>query len=72
MREKILSQAQREGSKKEASDIADMTNLLMAVDDKQLRYEEGHLVAALKRLIEKKPELREQLEEGINCPAAFS
>ncbi|KAI1907531.1 hypothetical protein LOZ61_006078 [Ophidiomyces ophidiicola] len=71
LREKILSQAQREGSKKEQSDILDITCLTTIAEVHELACETVEFVAALRRLLEKKPELESSLKRAVKCSAVF-
>ncbi|KAI9875800.1 MAG: hypothetical protein M1830_007991 [Pleopsidium flavum] len=68
LREKILAQKQREGSKKEETDIADIETLVQIAGDKDLVIEGEDLVEALKELLQKRPDLKADLERVIKCP----
>ncbi|KAI9652310.1 MAG: hypothetical protein M1829_001681, partial [Trizodia sp. TS-e1964] len=52
LREKILSQYQRQGNRKEISDIEDITTLLRLVPAKCLSFSSAELIAALRNLLE--------------------
>ena len=72
LREKILSQAGREGSPKEVTDIADIVNLANIAGDNEVVCGTDEFVGALRRLLEKRPGLRLILKRTINCSAVFS
>lgn len=72
LREKILAQKQREGNRKEESDIADVETLVQIVGDKGLVLEEEEFVEALENLLQKRPDLRAVLERAIECPKVFT
>ncbi|WEW61445.1 hypothetical protein PRK78_006935 [Emydomyces testavorans] len=71
LREKIVTQAQREGSKKEASDILDITCLATIASDRELDCETEEFVRALRRLLEKRPELEESLRRVVKYTNDF-
>ncbi|EAS27485.1 uncharacterized protein CIMG_10090 [Coccidioides immitis RS] len=58
LREKITSQAQREGSRREHSDISDIACLATIAADAELVCEIEEFVGALRRLLEKRPEMK--------------
>ncbi len=64
LREKILSQHEREGSSKEATDIRDVTNVLLLVipGKPKLNFDDDEkLKNALSRLLQKRPALEQIL-----------
>lgn len=71
LREKILSQFERHGSAKEASDILDIEVLLEIVAPNSLVLSEANHVNALKALLVKKPKLVSKLREIISCRPVF-
>ncbi|KAF9630209.1 hypothetical protein BFW01_g390 [Lasiodiplodia theobromae] len=71
VREKILSQHQRQGAQKEKSDILDIKMLLPLLDDGTLKFDTNERIDALNALLAKEPDLRGQLQEKIVCPAVF-
>lgn len=71
LRERITSQAQREGSKKEHSDIWDVDSLAVIAGDHELVCDSEEFVGVLRRLLEKKPGLREKLSRVIKCSSVF-
>ena len=71
LREKIITQLQREGSEKEVTDLEDVRTLVDFVEGKTLVMESVEEIQALKALLEKKPEWKGLLEEAIECPAVF-
>lgn len=74
LREKILSQHEREGSIKEATDIRDVTNMLSLVipGKPELNFDNDQkLKNALSRLLQKRPALEQRLRQKINCTAVF-
>ncbi len=72
LREKILSQADREGSSKEVTDLADINNLAKIAGDKEVVCGTDEFVGAFRRLLEKRPNLRSILERTVDCSAVFS
>ena len=71
LREKLSSQMDREGSKKERTDIDDISTLSNFLEKKELKIEGAHLVEALKRLLVKRPNMRPLLAEIIDCEEVF-
>jgi hypothetical protein len=74
LREKILSQYQRQGSMKEETDIQDITNLieLATFGKPELDFNNSQdLQAALANLVEKRPALAQALKEKIKCTVVF-
>lgn len=71
LREKILTQAQREGSKKERTDIIDIEILVNLVQNGELVLEQDEFVEALEKLVEKRPDLRSELKQAITCLKVF-
>ncbi|KAI9864853.1 MAG: hypothetical protein M1813_002623 [Trichoglossum hirsutum] len=71
LREKIITQHQRAGSKKEETDLEDVDSLVNFVEGRALVMESVEEIEALKALLEKMPELKESLEKAIECPAVF-
>lgn len=71
LREKLLSQKQRQGSAKEGSDIDDIEMLLEMVGAKALTLTEQEHIEALRSLLEKRPDLRVALEAAIECSQVF-
>jgi len=74
LREKILSQHQRQGNLKERSDISDIRTLLELelVQAKGLTLSGQEQTEALTALLDKRPELREALKAAIECPEVFN
>lgn len=73
LREKILSQAQRAGSKKEQTDILDIERLIQMMDGASpVDYQTDEFVDALRQLMQKRPDFAEPLREIVKCPAAFN
>lgn len=70
LREKITSQAQREGSKKEHSDILDVECLATIAGDDELVCDSKEFAGALRRLL-KKPGLEEKLRRVVKCSSVF-
>jgi hypothetical protein len=74
MREKILSQYQRQGSPKEAIDIRDISNMLsLVVSGKpELNFNQSQeLQTALANLVQKRPNLAQALKAKIKCSTVF-
>lgn len=74
LREKILSQYQRQGTQKEVTDIRDVMRLIpLAVPGTpELNFNHrGDMEAALENILQKRPNLRQTLKGKINCPAVF-
>ncbi|EAS28625.3 uncharacterized protein CIMG_09829 [Coccidioides immitis RS] len=74
MREKILSQYQRQGSGKEGTDIRDVTLLapLCSPGKAELDFNNSkELQNALSNLVQKRPTLSELLKQKIKCAAIF-
>jgi hypothetical protein len=74
LREKILSQHQRQGSVKEATDIRDLTSMLpLAGPGKpELNFnDDQNLRNALSNLLQKRPALEQRLRQKIRCTAIF-
>ncbi|KAK2803380.1 hypothetical protein FQN50_007039 [Emmonsiellopsis sp. PD_5] len=75
LREKILSQYERQGGTKERTDIRDLTNIIpFAVPGKpELNFNNDEkLKSALSNLLQKRPDLAPGLKEKIVCAGAFS
>jgi hypothetical protein len=72
LREKILSQHQRQGSSKEQTDLDDIATLLGLVQAKCLTFSGQEQTEALTALLDKRPELREALKAAIECPGVFN
>jgi len=74
LREKILSQHQRQGSPKEATDIRDVVSMLRRVTPgkPELNFDhDQNLKNALSNLLQKRPALGQRLKEKISCTAVF-
>jgi hypothetical protein len=74
LREKILSQHQRQGSPKEVMDIKDVTSMLWLVTlgKPELNFDhDQNLENALLSLLQKRPALRQRLKQTISCMAVF-
>lgn len=74
LREKILSQHEREGTLKEATDIRDVANMLWLVipGKPELNFDHDQkLKDALGRLLQKRPALEPRLRQKIECTAVF-
>lgn len=74
LREKILSKHECDGSIKEATDIRDVTNMLLLVipGKPELNFDDDQkLKNALSRLLQKRPALEQRLQQKINCTAVF-
>jgi hypothetical protein len=74
LREKILSQYQRQGSTREETDILDLTSVLPLVmpGKPELNFDgDQNLKNALANLLQKRPALAQRLKEKVNCTAVF-
>nr|5UVD_A Chain A, Nucleotidyltransferase-like protein [Paracoccidioides brasiliensis Pb18] len=74
LREKILSQYQRQGSRKEGTDIRDIISMIpLAVPGKpELNFNQSQeLQTALANLVQKRPDLSSALKAKIKCSAVF-
>ncbi|ETS85587.1 hypothetical protein PFICI_03612 [Pestalotiopsis fici W106-1] len=71
LREKILSQYEREGSVKERTDISDLQIMLQVVDPKSLVLSAHNHVTALQNLMAKRPDLINKLRRAIVCYPVF-
>jgi hypothetical protein len=74
LREKILSQYERQGSAKQATDIFDLMSIMpFAIPGKpEMNFDKNQqLRNALSYLLQKHPELKSRLREKINCVAVF-
>lgn len=74
LREKILSQYQRQGGQKEETDIRDIRNMIpLAVSGRpELNFNQSQeLQTALANLVEKRPDLAPPLKTKINCSTVF-
>jgi hypothetical protein len=74
LREKILSQYQRQGTPKEQVDLRDLTSLLPLASPgrPELNFNGNqNLTTALANLVQKRPALRQNLKNKINCIAVF-
>ncbi|OJD20411.1 hypothetical protein ACJ73_08255 [Blastomyces percursus] len=74
LREKILSQYERQGGAKEATDIQDLMRIIpLAVPGKpELNFSNDQkLESALSNLLQKRPGLALRLKEKINCAPVF-
>ena len=71
LREKILSQHERSKTLKAESDALDVQVLLGLVGPKCLTFNRREHVEALKALLEKYPDMRDDLEAAIECPQVF-
>ncbi|EEH37678.1 hypothetical protein PAAG_08096 [Paracoccidioides lutzii Pb01] len=74
LREKILSQYQRQGSRKEGTDIRDIISMIpLAVPGRpELNFNGSQeLQTALANLVQKRPDLRQSLKVKIKCSAVF-
>ncbi|KMW68775.1 antigen, variant [Blastomyces gilchristii SLH14081] len=74
LREKILSQYQRQGSPKEGTDIRDITNMIpLAVPGRpELDFNQSQeLQTALANLVQKRPALVQSLKAKVKCTAVF-
>jgi hypothetical protein len=74
LREKILSQYQRQGTPKELIDIRDLTGLLpiATAGRPELNFNADQLLkTALANLLQKRPALTQSLQHKINCSAVF-
>lgn len=74
LREKILSQYERQGSAKQATDIFDLMSIMpFAIPGKpEMNFEnDQQLRNALSYLLQKHPELTTRLKEKINCVDVF-
>ncbi|KAH0551468.1 hypothetical protein GP486_007316 [Trichoglossum hirsutum] len=56
---------------KEETDLKDVSSLVDFVEGRALVMESVEEIQALKALLEKRQELKESLDEAIECPAAF-
>ncbi|MCJ1362431.1 hypothetical protein MMC16_001534 [Acarospora aff. strigata] len=72
LREKIMSQHQRQGSLKESTDIDDIQQLIRVVPEGALTLNQPEQVQALKALLVKCPELKDRLQSKIVCPEVFN
>ncbi|PGH03512.1 hypothetical protein AJ79_07347 [Helicocarpus griseus UAMH5409] len=73
LREKIVSQAQRAGSAKEKTDIADVENLIrMMGNDSIDDCKDEEFMGALQDLLKKRADLATSLKKVVKCPSAFS
>lgn len=74
LREKILSQYQRQGSPKEGTDIRDITNMIpLAVPGRpELDFNQSQeLQTALANLVQKRPALVQSLKAKVKCTTVF-
>jgi hypothetical protein len=74
LREKILSQYQRQGSPKEGTDIRDIRNMipLVAPGSPELDFnQKQELQTALENLVQKRPALAQALKAKVKCSAVF-
>ncbi|KAJ5899205.1 hypothetical protein N7495_003949 [Penicillium taxi] len=74
LREKILSQFQRQGSGKKRRDVKDVKSMmgLCKTGASELDFSgDDNLKQALSNLLGKKPELADELKALIKCPGAF-
>jgi hypothetical protein len=81
VREKILTQYQRQGAAKERSDIQDLSRMLVLIpergraevdfDSDRSLVDRGLLAEALGNLVRKRPALEERLRGKIKCRAVF-
>jgi hypothetical protein len=71
LREKILSQHQRQGSPKAETDKIDVGVLLRLVKAKCLTFDSQEKIDALSALLAERPYLRDRLEAAIECPQVF-
>ena len=74
LREKILSQYQRQGTPKEVTDIRDVINMLpvVAANSPELDFNSSPVLkTALANLLGKRPQLLQQLRQKIRCTAVF-
>lgn len=74
LREKILSQYQRQGAMKEGTDIRDLSSMIpLAMPGKpELDFNDNEELAnALSNLLQKRPALAQPLKQKIKCAAIF-
>jgi len=71
LREKILSQHQRQGNPKAQSDRNDVTVLLGLVEAKCLTFDSQEQIDALSAFLAARPDQRDRLEAAIECPQVF-
>ncbi|EEQ31716.1 antigen [Microsporum canis CBS 113480] len=74
LREKILSQYQRQGGHKEEVDIGDISNMIpLAIAGRpELDFNQNQeLHVALENLLQKRPDLTQTLKAKIKCSAVF-
>lgn len=71
LREKIMSQYQRQGSLKEGTDMDDIDQLTRVVQEGALTLDQPEQVQALKALLVKRPDLKGRLRSKIVCPEVF-
>ena len=71
LREKIITQHQRAGTRKEKTDINDVIALLEYVKRRALVMKSEGEIEALKVFL-KRPEVVELLREAIECPAVLA
>jgi len=72
LREKVILQHQRAGSQKEMTDIRDIETLVMIVAPKSLVFNQQEQIDSLQSLLGKRPDLKFELEEAIDCPQVFN
>ena len=72
LREKILSQYQRQATAKANTDKTDVAVLLKLVGAKCLTLNDDEQVEALRHLLKDRPYLRDDLEAAIECPQVFN
>ncbi|CAG8083306.1 unnamed protein product [Penicillium salamii] len=74
LREKILSQYQRQGSQKEGADIGDLIRMIPLAQQgiAELDFNgNAEMQTALANLLQKRPELAQPLKAKIKCDTAF-
>ena len=72
LREKIMSQYQRQGNAKADTDIDDINQLLRVVPEGALTLTQPEQVQALEALLVKRPDLKHRLRSKIVCPNVFN
>ncbi|KAI5865737.1 hypothetical protein GGS23DRAFT_554002 [Durotheca rogersii] len=71
LREKILSQHERQGSAKERTDISDIRALLDIYSGEPLIFSSQEHVDSLQALVQKAPDLTSGLKRAVSCPQVF-
>ncbi|PWY88212.1 hypothetical protein BO70DRAFT_177611 [Aspergillus heteromorphus CBS 117.55] len=73
-REKVLSQYQRQGSRKEETDIRDLFSMVPFLSPGKVELDFNHdqsLKDALRYLLQKRPDLEDEIEGVVKCTAVL-